>query len=240
MAPTRMDEPFIALDDPAVRVRLRITARARRFTLRLDPARGDAVLTMPPGVPLPEARMFLMRQSGWLARAPARTPRPIVVAAGTRLPVAGEEVEICLSDGPRRAPRLDAGRLVLSGAAGLPPGPRIAAFLKTRARDALVPAAQRYAATLGRAPKSVSLRDTGSRWGSCSAAGRLSFSWRLAMAPPEVLDYVAAHEAAHLAEMNHGPLYWALVERLMPAYRDRRAWLKREGRRLHRLRFDAG
>ena len=103
MAPTRMDEPFIALDDPAVRVRLRITARARRFTLRLDPARGDAVLTMPPGVPLPEARMFLMGQSGWLARALARTPRPIVVAAGTRLPVAGEEVEICLSDGPRRA-----------------------------------------------------------------------------------------------------------------------------------------
>jgi predicted metal-dependent hydrolase len=235
-----MDDPCITLDDPAVRVRLRITARARRFTLRLDPARMDAVLTMPPGVPLAEARMFLMRQSGWLARALARTPGPIRVGAGTILPVAGEEVEVCLGDGPRRAPRLEPGRLVLGGGAALAPGPRIAAFLKTRARDALVPAAQRYAAMLGRAPASVSLRDTGSRWGSCSAAGRLSFSWRLAMAPPEVLDYVAAHEAAHLAEMNHGARYWALVERLMPDYRDRRAWLKRDGRGLHRFRFEAG
>jgi len=234
-----MDDPFIALDDPPVRVRLRVSSRARRFTLRLDATRGGAVLTLPPGVPLAEVRRFLMRQSGWLARALARVPAQIAIAAGTRLPVAGTEVEVCLRDGPRRAPRLESGRLVLSGPAGLPLGPRIAAFLKMRARDALVPTAHRYAGMLGRrAPTSVSLRDTGSRWGSCSTAGRLSFSWRLAMAPPAVLDYVAAHEAAHLAEMNHGPRFWALVERLMPDYRDHRAWLKRDGRRLHRFRFE--
>ena len=111
-------------------------------------------------------------------------------------------------------------------------------LLKARARDALVPAARRYAELLGRQATSIALRDTRSRWGSCSAAGRLSFSWRLAMAPPEVLDYVAAHEAAHLTEMNHAPRYWAVVERIMPDYQRHRAWLKSEGRKLHDFRFD--
>lgn len=234
-----MESSFITLDEPAVQVRLRVTARARRFTLRLDPGGAGAVLTLPPGVPLAEARIFLLRQSDWLARALARARGRIAVASGTRLPVAGDEVEVCLFEGPRRAPRLEEGRLILSGPAGLHPGPRVAAFLKTRARDALVPAAHRYAGLLGRSPRGVALRDTRSRWGSCSAAGRLSFSWRLAMAPPEVLDYVAAHEAAHLVEMNHGARYWALVERLLPDYRTHRAWLKREGRRLHGFRFEA-
>ncbi len=182
--------------------------------------------------------MFLMRQSDWLARALARHPGRVLVGDGTRLPVAGEEVGIAVVDGPRRAPRLENGRLILSGPGA--PGPRIAAFLKSRARDALVPAAQHYAGMLGRRAAAVSLRDTRSRWGSCSARGRLSFSWRLAMAPPEVLDYVAGHEAAHLVEMSHGCRYWEVVERIMPDYHRHRAWLKREGRGLHGFRFEAG
>ncbi|MCH8952181.1 MAG: M48 family metallopeptidase [Proteobacteria bacterium] len=237
-----MIDTIIALDDPEISVRLRASARARRFTLRLEPSGEGAVLTLPPGVPISEARMFLMRQSDWLARALARRPGRIVVGAGTRLPVAGEEVEIRVVDGPRRAPRLEGGRLIVPGpgAPGFEVGPRIAAWLKARARDALVPAAGRYAEVLGRRPGAISLRDTSSRWGSCSNRGRLSFSWRLAMAPPEVLDYVAAHEAAHLVEMSHGARYWELVERILPDYRRHRAWLKREGRALHGFRFEAG
>ena len=241
-----MIDTIIALDDPEISVRLRASARARRFTLRLEPSGEGAVLTLPPGVPISEARMFLMRQSDWLARALARHPGRIVVGAGTRLPVAGEEVEIAVVDGPpgesRCAPRLEGWRLIVPGpgAPGFEVGPRIAAWLKARARDALVPAAGRYAEVLGRRPGAISLRDTSSRWGSCSNRGRLSFSWRLAMAPPEVLDYVAAHEAAHLVEMSHGARYWELVERILPDYRRHRAWLKREGRALHGFRFEAG
>ncbi len=233
-----MKDTVVTLDDPDVSVRLRVSARARRFTLRLEPSGEGAVLTLPPGVAMAEARMFLMRQSDWLARALARHPGRVVVGDGTRLPVAGEEVEIAVVDGPRRAPRLEGGRLIVPGPGA--PGPRVAAWLKTRARDALAPAATGYAAMLGRRATAVSLRDTRSRWGSCSARGRLSFSWRLAMAPPEVLDYVAAHEAAHLVEMSHGARYWELVERILPGYRRHRAWLKREGRRLHRFRFETG
>jgi predicted metal-dependent hydrolase len=234
-----MNDAIITLDDPDLPVRLRVTARARRFTLRLEPSGDGAVLTMPPGVPMSEARMFLVRQSGWLTRALARQPGRVVVGPGTRLPVAGNEVEIHAIDGPRRVPRLEDGRLILSGAGarGFQVGPRVTAFLKTRARNALVPAAQRYAGLLGRQATAITLRDTRSRWGSCTAQGRLNFSWRLAMAPPEVLDYVAAHEAAHLVEMNHAPRYWAVVARILPDYQRHRAWLKSEGRKLHGFRF---
>jgi hypothetical protein len=246
MNDTAMNDTVVTLDDPAISVRLRVSARARRFTLRLEPSGEGAVLTLPPGVAISQARMFLMRQSDWLARALARHPGRVVVGDGTRLPVAGEEVEIAVVDGPpgepRCAPRLEHGRLILSGSGGrgFQTGPRVAAWLKTRARDALVPAAERYAGMLGRRPAAVSLRDPRSRWGSCSARGRLSFSWRLAMAPPEVLDYVAAHEAAHLVEMSHGSRYWEVVEQILPDYRHHRAWLKREGRKLHGFRFEAG
>jgi hypothetical protein len=236
-----MTETIINLDDPDISVRLRVSARARRFTLRLEPNGDGAVLTLPPRVPVAEARMFLVRQSDWLIRALARQPGRVAVGDGVRLPVAGSQVEIQVINGPRRAPRLEDGRLILSGSAarGVQAGARVAAFLKSRARDALVPAVRHYAGLLGRQAAAVTLRDTRSRWGSCTAEGRLSFSWRLAMAPAEVLDYVAAHEAAHLLEMNHGPSYWAVVERIMPDYRRHRAWLKSEGRRLHRFQFGA-
>jgi predicted metal-dependent hydrolase len=118
-------------------------------------------------------------------------------------------------------------------------GPRIAAWLKLRARDALAPAVRRYAGMVGREAGVINLRDTRSRWGSCSSTGRLGFSWRLAMAPAEVLDYVAAHEVAHLVEMNHAPAFWDQVERLMPDYRRHRAWLRHEGGRLHAYSFEA-
>lgn len=237
-----MDGATLTLDHPAaeaaeIPVRLRVARRARRFTLRVDPAGGGAVLTLPPGVSRAEAEAFLGRHAGWLAGALARQPGRVVVGPGTRLPVAGTEALVTLAPGPRRAPRLEDGCVVLSGPGAA--GPRLAAWLKLRARDALVPAVRRYSGRLGRPVERVSLRDTRSRWGSCSSAGRLGFSWRLAMAPPMVLDYVAAHEAAHLVEMNHAPAFWALVAELMPDYRSHRAWLKREGARLHAYRFEA-
>jgi len=118
-------------------------------------------------------------------------------------------------------------------------GPRVAAFLKTRARDRLVPMAGKYAAALGRQVAAVSLRDTRSRWGSCTAQGRLMFCWRLAMAPPEVQDYVVAHEAAHLVHMDHSRAYWASVAQVMPGYSAHRAWLRGHGATLHSYRFDS-
>ncbi|HHL21369.1 MAG TPA: M48 family peptidase, partial [Aliiroseovarius sp.] len=114
---------------------------------------------------------------------------------------------------------------------------RVAALFKQEARARLSAATARHGAALGRAPAALTLRDTRSRWGSCSAEGRLMFSWRLVMAPPEVLDYVAAHEVAHLAEMNHSRAFWDQVERLMPGYQPHRLWLRKNGALLHAYQF---
>ncbi len=225
----------IRLDDPAVLVRLRRSRAARRFTLSVRPGEEGARLTVPAAAPRVEAERFVARQSEWLRGALARAPSTATVAVGGSIPVDGEEVEIVAAPGPG---------VRLEGATLLAPAERtgvaVAGWLKLRARAALVPAAEAAAARLGRPLGRVALRDTRSRWGSCTARGDLSFSWRLAMAPPGVQRYVAAHEAAHLVEMNHGPGFWALVAELCPDYRARRAWLRSHGPALHRFLFPDG
>jgi predicted metal-dependent hydrolase len=116
---------------------------------------------------------------------------------------------------------------------------RIAGFLKQTARDRLAASSDHYANALGRSYTRLTLRDTRSRWGSCTADGGLMYSWRLIMAPPEVLNYVAAHEVAHLAEMNHSDAFWQVVTRLYGDYRAPRRWLREKGGDLHRYRFGA-
>lgn len=227
----------IDLDDPPCCVRVIRSPRARRFTLRLESAGAHAVLTVPPNVPAFESRRFLARHADWLRAALARQPETMIVAPGIELPIGGVPVPLIARSGPRRPPRLESGALVVQGAGA--EGLRVAAWLKLRARDALLPAARGYARRLGRDIVEISLRDTRSRWGSCSSRGALSFSWRLAMAPPAVLDYVAAHEAAHLVEMNHSSRYWALLEGLLPDHARHRVWLRHEGRRLHAFSFTA-
>lgn len=228
---------LIRLDDPETDVALRRLKRARRMTLTV-PQNGDPPrLTVPHNTPDADIRMFLLRQADWLRRALDRAPELTTVAPDAQLPVGGRLLTITAVPGPRRVPFIDGDRLILSG-----PGtaaPRIAAWLKERARAALAPIAQNCAAELGVSVGRISLRDTKGRWGSCTSRGDLSFSWRLAMAPPEVLDYVAAHEAAHLIEMNHGPRFWALVTQLRPGWKYQRDWLKREGASLHAYRFEA-
>jgi len=109
---------------------------------------------------------------------------------------------------------------------------RVRDHLVSTARAELAPRARRLAAQIGREIRRVSVRDTKSRWGSCSGRGNLSFSWRLILAPEAVLDYVVAHEVAHLAEMNHGPRFWRLVESLVPGSAGPRSWLKQHRDRL--------
>ncbi|MEM8625207.1 MAG: SprT family zinc-dependent metalloprotease [Pseudomonadota bacterium] len=225
----------VILDDPPVRVALRYHARARRFTLRLSPEGDGAVLTLPEGVAPAHAAAFLREHRGWLARALAEQPTVPRLVPGTVVPIDGID-RVLVAGTHRGAPRLETDRIVLP--AGRQPGPALSALLKKRARDRLVPAVHRYAAVIGKEPAAVSLRDTRSRWGSCSSARRIGFSWRLAMAPVTVQDYVAAHEAAHLQHMDHSPRYWATLRSIMPDYQIHRSWLRREGRKLHAFRFN--
>lgn len=219
---------------PDVEIVLRRSPRARRLSLRVSRATGSVTLTVPARMREGVALDFLRAQEDWLRRTLAARAPEVPVTLGTRLPVEGRLLTVAAGTG--RAVRIEGDRLVVPGdARGT--AARVAGFLKTLARDRLAAACARHGAALGRRHATITLRDTRSRWGSCGATGKLMFSWRLVMAPPEVLDYVAAHEIAHLAEMNHSPAFWAVTARLCPGHAPCRRWLRAEGERLHAYRF---
>ena len=220
--------------NPPVPLRLRRSARARRISLRVSGLDGRVTLTLPPGTAEAEALDFAHRKAGWLRRQLERRPAMVAVAPGGEIPLEGQPVRINRATG--RAVRQADGAVLVPGSADVVPA-RLAAWLKARARDRLAAACDRHADRLGRPYSRLTLRDPRSRWGSCSARGGLMFSWRLVMAPQDVLDYVAAHEVAHLAEMNHSPAFWAIVARLKPGHDAARRWLRENGAGLHRYRF---
>ena len=153
---------------------------------------------------------------------------------GGMLPISGTQRPVLA--GPGRAARFDGGVVRVPDGAHV--GPRIKVLLIALARERLGRAVARHAAALGKPHGRITLRDTRSRWGSCTAQGNLMFSWRLIMAPPEILDYVAAHEVAHLVEMNHSDRFWALCTQLCPETRTHRRWLRAHGPDLLSWRFD--
>ncbi len=220
--------------DPPIPLILRRSTRARRITLRISQLDGRVTLTMPKRLAEREALAFAREKEPWIRKHLEARGDDVPVALGQSIPLGGRMVRI----------ERGAGRSVQMGADAVAvPGPearvgaRLGAWLKELARDRLAGACDDYAARLGRPYSRITLRDTRSRWGSCTSDGALMFSWRLIMAPPEVLDYVAAHEVAHLAEMNHSPAFWAGVERIYGPYKDARGWLRKEGNALHRYKF---
>jgi predicted metal-dependent hydrolase len=218
-----------------IAVALRRSARARRISLRVSALDGRVTLTLPARMPAREALRFAEERADWLRRAVGAVAPPRSVGPGPVLPVEGAALRVEAAPG-RGAVHVAGAALVVPGdPSGT--GPRVAAFLRHLARDRLAAACDRHGARLGRRPARLVLRDTRSRWGSCSAAGVVMFSWRLAMAPPEVLEYVAAHEVAHLARMDHSPAFWAEVARLLPGYEAPRRWLRAEGAALHGWQF---
>ncbi len=220
--------------EPPIEVQIRRSARAQRFSLSVSRADGRVRLSLPVWAAEAEALDFLAAREGWLRRHVAAAPREQRPLIGGMLPVCGTMRPI--QAGPGRAARFDGGVISVPDDARI--GPRIKALLVTMARERLGDAVARHAEKLGRRYGRITLRDPRSRWGSCTSAGNLMFSWRLIMTPPEILDYVAAHEVAHLIEMNHSDRFWSLCTELSPQTREHRSWLRREGPRLLSWRFD--
>lgn len=207
--------------------------RARRVVLRLDPLGEAALLTLPPGFSNREALAFLEKNRGWLAARLKRLPQRIPFTPGVQLPVLGVEHEVVSLPQARRGVWREAGRLYVSGLPEHLPR-RLGDYLKAEAKLELGWRAREMAGTIGKRVARITVRDTRSRWGSCTQDGALSFSWRMILAPESVLDYLVAHEVAHLEELNHSPAFWRVVARLHPEHEAARAWLKREGSRLWR------
>lgn len=232
----KVDPPpaVLELSDPPVRIAVRRNARARRLTLRLSAGDGALTLTTPHHVSGTEVRRFLEANRDWIASRTAALPEVRIAEPGGTLPVAGETLTLRSADG-RRVVR-KGGELFVPGA-----GPRfngaLQAWLKEQARAAAVDSLDRHSAALGRPYRRLTLRDPRSRWGSCTTEGNIMLSWRLVLAPSDVLDYVAAHEVAHLEQMNHSPAYWRVLKALMPGYEQPREWLRTHGAHLHRYKF---
>jgi predicted metal-dependent hydrolase len=227
----------VAFEREVYLVRVRRHRQARRYTLRIHSATREVLLTMPPRGSLKQAREFAQKHGGWIAARLERMPEPTPFTHGTLLPLRGADHLIEHRPGSRGTVWVEEhGEQRTLCVAGEAPhvARRVRDFLKREAKADLEAASRRAAAALGIAVKRVSIRDQSSRWGSCSTTGVLSYSWRLIMAPPFVLDYLAAHEVAHLIEMNHSRRFWRVVEGICPDLARAKTWLDANGTNLHR------
>ncbi len=228
-----------APDGRKVPVRLEVNPRAKRIILRLDRRNRQGVAVAPGTRFLSAAAAFAAERAEWLADQIDSAPDSLPFEEGGTFPLRGEPCCVT-SEGPGRVARLETGPPQLLRAPGAPDtlSARVTRFLKKEARTALEEAVTRHCETLSVRASRITVKDTRSRWGSCSSDGRLSFSWRLICAPPDVLDYVAAHECAHLIEMNHSPAFWAHVAKCRPDWKRQRAWLRSSGETLHAVGAD--
>ncbi|MFB2552993.1 M48 family metallopeptidase [Ensifer soli] len=231
---------LLTVEGRPIPLTIREHAQSTRMTLRIEPGGRALKMTVPIGLAQREVNAFLDRHHGWLATKLSRFADDRPLAEGSTILLRGVAHRVVRTGRLRGLTEsaVEEGEAVLKvGGAPEHLRRRIADFLKKEARRDFEARVAVHAPKVGRRVASISIKDTRSRWGSCSAEGALSFSWRIVMAPPMVLDYLAAHEVAHLREMNHGPRFWALCRSLHPAMDEAQAWLKRHGTLLHAIDF---
>lgn len=223
------------IDGRRVPVKLIVNPRARHVSVRIDPTRREAIATAPTKRHLKHAAQFAAERAGWIAQELSRLPKGVSLSPGSFVSFRGVEHELTYERGRGQA-RVEAGlipRLVVPATDPALFEARVIRFFKEQAREELIDRVATHAVTLGVKPVKIQVKELRSRWGSCSVEGVLSFSWRLILAPPFVLDYLAAHEVAHLREMNHSRRFWAHVKRCMPEFERGREWLHEYGCALH-------
>jgi len=224
---------LLRIDGRMLEVRVRLNPRARRMIVKVNPATGEVSVTAPSRRGVAHALDFARGEKEWIAGQLAKAPGPVLMTTGNKIPFRGKLHEIRYTPrGPLPVWIAD-GVIWVSGREAHMPR-RIVDFLKNEARKTFEIRALHHAAKLGVKPSRITVRDTASRWGSCSTARSLSFSWRLILAPDFVLDYVVAHEVAHLREMNHSPRFWAHVKSLVADRSAAQNWLRANGRELQR------
>lgn len=230
--PKTIEPALLAIEGKPVTVSFRRNARARRLVLRLSRDRSGVIVTLPPRVSRTQALDFAKQSSKWIEERLTAEPAGKRLRAGAEILIRGERRQIVHS-GARR------GTVVLAESSILIAGDeahlqrRLIDWLKAEAKRDLIKASAFYADAMGVKFHRLSVRDQKSRWGSCTSDGTLSYSWRLVLAPPFVLDYVAAHEVAHLKHMNHGRGFWRLVLSHCPEASRAKTWLKKHGAELH-------
>jgi predicted metal-dependent hydrolase len=216
--------------------------RARRLTLRIEAGGRGLRVTVPPGIATREIDRFVERHRGWLETRLAAIPDQPQVRPGIKIPLRGVPHLIIHQPQSRGTVTIGTGSdgcpaLLVHGEARFL-ARRLRDFLKREAKAQITALVDKHAGAIGAKAKAIRFKDTTSRWGSCTSDGTLSFSWRIMMAPNTVIDYLVAHEVAHLREMNHGPGFWKLCRELCPRTDEAKAWLKRNGNALQAIGFD--
>lgn len=221
-------------------IQLKRAASARKFTLRIRSATRDVVMTVPSKSSLRAAKVFAERNVVWIESRLRQLPIPVRFLPGQTIPIRGVDHLIVHRPGVRKTVWIepehsnDQSHLCVSGEASHIER-RIKDYLQREAKCDIVNAVKFHVGKIGKSVHRITLRDTTSRWGSCSSKGSLNFSWRLIFAPGYVLDYLAAHEVAHLVHMDHSSRFWSLTASLAPDYERAEAWLKKNGAALHRF-----
>jgi predicted metal-dependent hydrolase len=234
-APAKPLEPMLVdIDGRNITVLLKRHAAARRMVLRLSRDGETFTLTMPKRQSLTSAKTFLDASKVWMQNTLAHRGRKIAPEQTSTLLLRGQSMQLLRTGKLRGLVQHDeAGNILHVPGADDHWQRRLTDWLKQQAEADLRKASQHYATLMGARFTKLTVRDQKSRWGSCTSDGALSYSWRLILAPPFVLDYVAAHEVAHLREMNHGPRFWRLVLTHCPRTREAKQWLKAHGHTLH-------
>jgi predicted metal-dependent hydrolase len=226
---------LLEIEGAPVALTFRRNARARRLIIRPTRDGKSFVITLPPRASRKEAIDFAHRSRQWIAARLNASPEPVGFAPGAKIMFKGADHMIVHSPGSRGSVRHDQENASLHVAGDLRHlSRRLRDWLKQEAKRELAAASLAYAKAMEVTFHRISIRDQSSRWGSCSTGGNLSYSWRLILAPSFVLDYVTAHEVAHLKHMNHGTRYWRLVLSHCPRAKEAQHWLRRHGGALHR------
>jgi predicted metal-dependent hydrolase len=216
--------------------RLSVNPRARRLSIRIDARAGEAVLIAPSERKLAEVVAFARTKTSWMRERLAERPQGTPIEPGAVIDLFGKPTRL-VAVGGAGAARLseDAdGPVIASGGEGEAYARRVENLFKRVARETLQTRTDVHLRTLGQRPVKMSIADPKSRWGSCSPHNRsIRYSWRVVMAPPAVIDYLAAHEVAHLVHADHSPAYWSVVQRLIGDHRPHRKWLRENGPALH-------
>ncbi len=226
----------VELDGTLVPLAVQINGRARNISLRVDERTGGIELVLPRFVAKADGLAFVQEKSRWIMHQVRDLAPRVPFADGAVLPLLGIDHCIVHRASARGTVWVEAEEKTINVAGAAPHiARRVTDWLKAQARSEVSARANGYAHDLDRRIRAIQIRDTRSRWGSCSEDARLSFSWRLILAPEAVLTYVVAHEVAHLVELNHSPRFWQIVDRLCPNNGPAKYWLKRHGASLHRF-----
>ncbi len=222
-------------DDPDLEIFLRKTINSRRITLRISALDGKITMTGPSHLDFEEFKNFAESKKSWLRSKKGSFEPLIFVSNGIKIPILGTETKVL--SGKVQKPKKIANILYVNKK--LPVSKQVKNYLTEICGVHLKNICNEFAKRLGSKFYKISLRDTRSRWGSCSNEANLMFSWRLVMAPEDILTYVAAHEVAHLKHMNHSKEFWETLEFLFGPYEKQKIWLKQNGPSLHRYKFES-